>query len=187
MPSNVLADADTDAGVSPHTGDAAVEAGHNTPRDAIANSSAVAPCLVGGNVMHVEGDPGDPVFSGSATVRDPDGYWTVTMPIRESLRVDVQVVPADTFTVAMQTTFMNDTLHVGVYDNAQGPASRDPRPSLLISASGHVCNVIAGRFEITEMKFAAGDRGDLVQVTASFEQHCLASNTTLRGCLHFSK
>ena len=189
-PSNLLPDADIaspDTSVSTPPRDAAAEADGNTPRDAVADSAAVAPCLVGGNVMHFEGDPGDPVFSGSTTVRDPDGYWSVTLAARESLRIDVQEVPADTFTVAMQTTFMNDTLHIGVYDNAQGPASRDPRPSLVVAASGHVCGIIHGRFEITDLRFTAGDRGDLMEVTASFEQRCDASNTTLRGCFHFSR
>ena len=182
-PSSLPRDAGHDsfdaAAVSPPL-DAAVVSDSGPTADASSDGAADTACLGAGNVIHLDGDPGDPVFSGTVTVRAPDGYWSVVMPPDAmTLRVDVRRAPADLFTVALETLF-------GVYENAQGLDTRDARPTLVVSAAG-VCRVITGRFEITEFKRASGDVGDLVRVTASFEQHCEATNTSLRGCFHFAR
>lgn len=141
-------------------------------------------CLTGGNLAYLEGDPGDFIHPGSATIAGAKWESVATSPSY----VDVARRPITdedswTFEFATVSSTPATPLAVGVYEGATRAAFRLPgTPGLQVSGDGRGCNRLSGRFRIHAIDFR---EGRLKLLTATFEQRCQDVSGTLRGCVHF--
>jgi hypothetical protein len=144
-----------------------------------------APCLVGGDVLFLDGDPGDYIFAGMETITQ--GTWTWDGSQSE---VHIAVTPSDTsqgfwWNLYFDSSLLNNpTLVDQVYQNAQGwPYETPGHPGLGVSGYGVGCYAAAGQFQIEDIRWS--NSGLLTSFTATFEHHCDGSTAALRGCVHY--
>jgi hypothetical protein len=155
--------------------------------------ASVAPCLVGGSVVYLDGDPGDPVHPGTETFRFPSGsdpFSSCAAGLRGGLLSASCPAAFGSGSTAIATAFGSANgaaLTVGVYENAIGPsANHGTQPFMNVQASGDAggsCGYYPlGRFQIEQLEL--GGNGDPVRILISFEQQCTgAGGATLRGCI----
>ena len=123
-----------------------------------------------------------------------DGTRTITEGRFESFllpdldRAALVVRPADQpnvfWNLLITTPDPSIPLHVGVYEDARREPG-DGHPGLAVSGEGRSCGQeSAGRFEIFSFEH---ENGILIDLTMSFEQHCLEveGSDVLRGCVRF--
>lgn len=147
----------------------------------------VAPCQGDENVVYLHGD--DSVHSGTFQ-NDPTDPW------------DAQTVPGVVaFTVGgnssvsgrFSTVELLKSIAPGVYMDAQREAFVTlGHPGLEVTAFGHGCNTITGRFQVHDY-VADPEKGTVHSATISFEQLCdvegappyQAPPKLLQGCFHY--
>jgi hypothetical protein len=145
-------------------------------------SLSAAPCLTGGSVVHLQGDPGAFVFSGVETDQmtswspanlDPNTFWYQAFP--------------GYWVFAFSSEQLGKPLAVGRYDNAmRHPLEASGHGGFDISGNGRGCNTERGWFEILSISGGPAN-GDFTELTAIFEHHCEGETPALRGCLHYQR
>jgi hypothetical protein len=156
------------------------------PPDLASSDMAIsaAPCLTGGSVVHLDGDPGAYIFSGSET--DQVTTWS---PINGNANNDTfwfECSPGG-WMIAFSSRQLGHPLAVGRYDNAMRfPFESSGHPGLDISGNGRGCNTETGWFEIESISGGPANSG-FTELTATFEQHCEGAAPALRGCVHFER
>jgi hypothetical protein len=165
--------ATTDGAIAPH--DLAIAA-----PDLTSATVSAAPCMTGGNVLYLDGDPGAYIFSGVQTLAvmtwiplsgDIDTFWYESSP--------------GGWDVTFSSKELGRELAVGRYDNAMCyPFATTGRPGFDISGNGRRCNNEIGWFEILSIGGASANHS-WTELTATFEQHCESGAPALRGCIHF--
>ena len=143
-----------------------------------------APCLVGGDVLFLNGDPGDYIHPGMETFSN--GSWSFTGGARTTT---VGATPPNgTVGSGYQVTFSTAGLDADLAPQVYVGATRAPfastGPGLEISGDGRGCNTLTGSFQIEAM--SVDDGGALTAITATFEQHCEGASAALRGCVHYA-
>jgi len=148
---------------------------------------SVAECMVGGNVLYMNGDVNEFIHPGPVTIRV--AAWTPSMsPGSLPTKVSFYVVPSDagqgtSWSVDFGTDKIPAPMAVGVYEDAErAPFAPAGKPGLSISGDGRGCNVLSGRFQVVEFNRSGSN---LTSFTATFEQHCEKGIPALRGCVHF--
>lgn len=144
-----------------------------------------AQCLTGGNVIYLDGDPGDYIHPGSETIQVSS--WSTdsfnSPPVTFAYAWDG--VGASWWTFYFSTEELGGSLVPGVYPNTERfPFETAGHPGMDISGSGRGCNTSTGTFQILSSAFGPTD-GNFTEFTATFEQHCEGAATALRGCIHF--
>ena len=141
-----------------------------------------APCLVGGNVLHVDGD--GYLLTGTVTITDSDAvFGGGGSPKLTSFGITyVDPFTADWFLSFSTIDLGKEPLAEGLYEDAVRIGATAGHPGMEISSGGTGCNTIAGRFQIYTIVW---DGTDLVDFTATFEQYCDGRSTALTGCIHY--
>jgi hypothetical protein len=143
-----------------------------------------APCLIGGNVLFLDGDGF--VFTGTQTVTEA-GWESVGDPSRQS-RVAVVVTPSDPdqgekYTLQFSTHATGKLITEGVYEDASWALDGKKYPGIDVSSAGHNCvNAISGRFEVHEVEWGSYTPSRL---TVTFTQYCNHETVPLTGCIHY--
>ena len=146
---------------------------------------SAAPCLTGGSIAYLDGDPADWIHPGAEVIRvaswfprskDNDTFWYESPHKGDG---------SGGWTFGFSALEIGQPLAVGHYDNAMAIGSVMPgRPGLSISGDSRICSNIDGWFEIESI--AGGPiNGTYTELTATFEQHCSGLAGALRGCVHF--
>ncbi len=133
---------------------------------------SVARCLIGGNVMVVEGDPGEYLLAGSTAVID-SGWYVVGYPSRVW-------VEAGTWHFVVQSLPL--PLAVGVYEDASATVGANLQ--LAVWNAQKCPDGSTGSFEIDDIGFSV--RG-ADHFTATFDQRCNGEDAALRGCVHYAQ
>jgi hypothetical protein len=144
-----------------------------------------APCLAGGNVVFFNGDTGDYIHPGMATINR--AVWNVSAsPASGTTQVSVDLTPSDPsqgsdWSIDFATDMIGP-MHEQVYANAERwPFESPNHPGLSIAGDGRGCNMLTGQFQIEDLTVS---NMNLVSFTATFEQHCEGGSAALRGCVH---
>jgi hypothetical protein len=146
---------------------------------------STAQCKVGGNVLYLNGSPGDYIHQGEALITD--GAFSASLNANSN-NLHFHVDPANSnmqglwWDVYFDSSKLGAALEPGVYDKAERwPFEGGNTPGLDVSGDGRGCNMLSGAFQIETLKV---DSGALVEVTASFRQSC-DGGPLLNGCLHY--
>jgi hypothetical protein len=145
-----------------------------------------APCLVSGNVVFFNGDPGDYIFNSMTTITQ--GTWSSNASPSD---VTVHVTPMSSsqglwWDLEFSTTHLSQPLAVGVYRMAErAPFASPGHPGIDLGGDGRGCNTITGAFQVHSLRWA--DDAGLSDFLATFEQHCEGGPAALRGCVHFAQ
>jgi hypothetical protein len=161
---------------------------HSIPITLIAPSGvgSTAPCLIGGNVVFFDGDNGDYIHPGAATITQ--GMWSITSNMMPPSDITVHVRPTQStqglwWDLEFGSAQLNQPLAAQVYENAERAAFASPgHPGIDIGGDGRGCNMISGKFQI-ETLTATG--ATVSSFTATFEQRREGGSAALRGCVHF--
>jgi hypothetical protein len=143
-----------------------------------------SPCLVGGNILHFDGDSGDYVFSGLQTVTS--GSWSAD---GSASWAEIRLTPSDSsqglwWTVDLVAADDQASLVTAIYEDGQRyPFQAPGHPGFDVSGDGRGCNTVSGRFQVEEYVF---ENGSPKSLTATFEHHCDGQPLALRGCVHWS-
>lgn len=146
-------------------------------------------CLTGGNVVYLDGDAGDYVHPGTATIT-VGSFTEQHRPTDVPTDVSIQVVPSDPsqgtdWSLDFGSTQLGVPLTPQVYDDAERDSFASPgHPGIDIGGDGRGCNTDTGRFQVEDLKVTGGK---VTAFTATFEQHCEGASATLRGCVHFQQ
>lgn len=151
--------------------------------------ASVAPCMTGGNVLYVDGDPTDPVHPGQETIAGAATTFVNAAPTSHAFttRLWTEFVPAAPNLKHWELIFSTDKLSTpistGVYASAQRHTTGGAgHPGLFISNYDLGCSgALTGSFEIVELTM---NGPDVTSFTASFEQQCAGMTGALRGCVH---
>lgn len=186
-------DATREHAVTP-TKDAAIDAtvDASDPADAwpMIDAEAARPCLTGGNVFHVEGDPGDSVYPATATVGPNDGRWSAVESggLFVQISVATGAITSLSWGFAFSTITTQTPIAVGTYDPVVGPSTTTMSPTLRLVTDGRYCDQPRMRVTIADFETTGPhDEGDLVAMTATFEQHCNGATAAIRGCVRFHR
>ena len=131
-------------------------------------------------------DPGDYIGGGlSRTYYLGDGQWNARYDTNNSGgHVNVSLNPTNFsegwwWHVDLASP-KGQPLAIGAYELARRyPFQPDGQPGLDFSGTGRGCNMLTGRFSISELHIAPGNFVD--RLTATFEQHCEGASPALRG------
>jgi hypothetical protein len=158
---------------------------------------STAPCQGTANIIVFDGStgssglnyPGDYIHPGAATITN--GTWSLAgsslSPIGSSF--SLQMTPADSsqglwWTFDFGSNQLGAPLAVSVYESAErAPFASAGHPGIDISGDGRGCNQDAGRFQIFDLEHDAS--GKVIGLRATFEQHCEAMASVLRGCISY--
>jgi hypothetical protein len=149
----------------------------------------IRPCLLGGNVVYFNGDPGDWVHPGIDTIVNAVFTTSIT-PTTAPHTVHISVDPDDPgqglwWDTDFSSRQRGEPLQPGLYEDAQREPFADPgHPGLNISGDGRGCNILSGRFAVWELELSGTA---LRSFTATWEQHCEAGASQLRGCVHYEQ
>jgi len=142
-----------------------------------------AACMVGGSVLFFDGN--DYIYNGTLTVRV--GTFTPTLNAASDI-LQIHIAPgAQTQGLWWDTEFatrrLMQPLTTQVYRDAERYPFESPgRPGITISGDGRGCNRILGHFQLHTLETS----GTTVRrVLATFEQHCEAGTSVLRGCIAY--
>jgi hypothetical protein len=147
-----------------------------------APSADPAPCLVGGNVIHVESQ-----VSEWGTRTDRAGTWQVWYPLPERVALWETGAVVPDWMFQFSTRELGQVLQTQVYDDAYREGFEPwGHPGLEISGYGTACNDVWGRFQIHDIAFTGGE---LDRITASFEHYCDPNWGVLltKGCIHYER
>lgn len=143
------------------------------------------PCLVGGNMFILDGDPQDYVHAGSLVLDDADWAFSQSGDPIDVVLIDVTTERGmgEWWYVWFATDAIPAPLAVGHYPDAMREPFEDPgHPGLWIAGNGAGCNMIGGQFEIHDLEIVDGT---IQRITATWEQFCELGPHALRGCVHW--
>jgi hypothetical protein len=154
--------------------------------DMTSSSPSTAPCLTGGSVIYLDGDPGDYIHSGIETINVD--HWSALNSGSSNTfwyQWDNASNGGEWWSFAFSSVQLGAPLAIGRYDNAtRYPFETAGHPGLDVSGSGRGCNISSGWFQI--FSIAGGpNNGSFTELTATFEQHCEDGTAALRGCIHY--
>ena len=150
----------------------------------LAGPVSSAPCLTGGSVVYLDGDPGDFIHPGAQTLA-VSSWSALNSGTSDTFWYEANVSSNDWWDFAFSSAKQGAPLAVGRYDNAtRYPFEAAGAPGLDVTGDGRGCNMSSGWFEIESIAGGPGN-GSFTELTATFEQHCENGVAALRGCIHF--
>ncbi|MGC4118530.1 MAG: hypothetical protein QM765_29035 [Myxococcales bacterium] len=143
---------------------------------------SAAPCLVGGNVLYLDGDSW--VYGGTQTIQAAKWGSSGT-----DTNVHIDVTPTDLmqgsyWNVYFDSSQLGAPLAPGIYEGAQRwPFMQAGHPGLDVNGDSRGCNTVSGRFQVQTLTW----NGPMVSsFTATFEHLCEGWQL-LRGCVHYER
>jgi hypothetical protein len=159
------------------------------------DAGLLAHCQTGGNVLFVDGDPGEITHAGPLTFGPDAGAWSAEFIGPNGAEVHLwpnDMSWGDTWTVYLEAP-QGMTLTTQRYDNTVGIFTVDPAaPTLYVAGGWEQCATTTGWFEIEQLKLpppsgSPGTSYTLNAITAAFEEHCNGETAALHGCLHYEQ
>ena len=178
-------------GANPSEDASAVQDSSTSDIDAT-SSALVAQCQGGGNILFVDGDPGEISHAGRLILGPDAGTW---YGHSAGYGIEVGLWPTDTqygdaWIINFSSQNLGAPLALGLYDSVQlFPANAPGYAGMYIEGGWQACGNISGWFAITEILVSppqsmSGTQA-LRSLTAAFEQHCNGEVPALRGCVRF--
>jgi hypothetical protein len=157
----------------------------SSPEITISGQPAVgtpAPCLGGGNIAYITGDPGDFVTGGKTyTYQAPN----VTISLSTPTHAGGQLGSVGDYMVDFATDMLGMPLMVSTYENAQRwPFEDVGHAGFSLAGMGAGCNTLTARFQIERLNT---DSSGLLEFLATFEQHCEGATPAARGCVYWHR
>ena len=144
-------------------------------------------CLVGGNVLVLDGEFEDYIHPGYEVYLP--GTWTLEPkgePLNElELSYNLGKPPGEYtyWDVWIRTALIPAPLEMGVYEDAQRtPFEDEGRPGLSVSGDHRGCNRLSGSYEVHELEVVDGN---VESITLTWSQSCEPSGAVLLGCAHW--
>jgi hypothetical protein len=185
-PQSLPQDAGVDASLPDASASADTSSAHDSPDAPL--DPALTPCLVGGNVFHVEAGPGDPIYPTSGTMLGTDGSWDGRMGGAPEAIVEVFKGGSSPSWFFVFMVPLDQALHTGTFDPVVGPSPSHTNAGMRIGVDGKWCEQLTGRAAIVELTTTGNvEDPNLVSITATFEQACGGTPTPIRGCVHFAQ
>jgi len=168
------------ADLSPDSG--SVEASSPDLPSPDSHAGQLVPCLAGGNILHLVGEPGDYITQGQ-TMTVTLGTWTQQAAGSPPDAVSISISGSSWWSVGFSTKQLGHGLKVGLYPSAERYLFESAgHPGLGLSGNGKGCNTLCGAFQLQTFQASAGQ---IVELLATFEQHCECGASRLTGCVHF--
>lgn len=137
---------------------------------------SAAPCTGQGNVIWLDGSPGDWVHPGQQLL----GALSASSWVDANGPYDVRVRGAVDY---WNVELLKSPFAAGIFEGAVRATSTSWGGGVDVFGNGRGCNTIAGRTQILSASFDA--QGNPLELTATFEQSCEAFMPVLRGCVHW--
>ena len=137
-------------------------------------------------LLMLNSQPGDYVGGGITQTFTPgDGTFTVNTTYNGGVQVSFQTPNFSSFWYLDFGPLTGQTLTTGEYEGAQRFAFHSPtRPGLDVFGDGRGCNIVAGRFLVSDITFAAN--GSVQTLAVDFEQHCEGAAPALYGSVRYN-
>jgi hypothetical protein len=158
------------------------------------DSGVPVPCQTTGNVLFVDGDPGEIAHPGPLLLGPNAGAWSGNT---FGYNIEVELRPSDTqygdaWSVNFSAQQLNMPLAAQLYDDVQlTPGQSAGYPGMYISGGWQACGAISGWFRIEQVTVTPPQSlygtQTLNSLTATFEQRCNGETAALRGCVHFQQ
>jgi hypothetical protein len=169
-------------------------ASDSEPAAADASTDVLANCGVGGDVIFVDGDPGEITHVGPLLLGPDAGSW---YGASAGLGLQVTLQPTDTtngdsWTVMLSSQALGVPLTAQQYNDVQMAGSESPgHAGMYVQGGWEECDQISGWFRIEQVVTTADpsapESSTLQTLTATFEQHCNGETPALHGCVHFQQ
>ena len=149
---------------------------------------AGAPLAIADVSIELVSDPGDYIGQGQ-TYRYDDSNADIrfTRNYDNGIGVSILNLPGATYnrwTLNLAAPG-NAEIQPGVYEAAtRFPFQSIDKPGLSFSGNGRGCNTLTGRFEVFAVEYDGA--GDVLGLSATFEQHCEDQTPALRGSIVFN-
>ncbi|MFI5299965.1 MAG: hypothetical protein ACHREM_17900 [Polyangiales bacterium] len=143
----------------------------------------VSACSGPGDVLHVEGDPGEMLYSGVTTITG--GVWAAYESPANNVHMTVTPDPAQPslgWTLHFSTDRIPTPFVPSTYEGAYGASGNAGNPGLDITVDGLGCPS-TGSFQVQDATFSGTAVKSLV---VSFEQQCDGETAALRGCVRIA-
>jgi hypothetical protein len=146
---------------------------------------STAPCLTGGHVLWVQGDPGNVLFSGTQTYAagtswlvEAEAYYATY----DGAYVVVGLPGGGGWYFSFNTWGLKQPMQTGVRYDASDTGSGSELVRYL-----RTCMTQTGSFEVEDFSAEGGEGGigTLLSITASFSVTCDNSPGAVRGCFHY--
>ena len=171
---NVGQSPDANAGLSPDA--------FTALPDARPIPAELQPCLVGGNAVYLDGEPGNFIHPGTSLITESTFFASGNVRSVTLRLIPTQVDQGSSWTLHFES-MPGTVLSPGIYQNAVRPISAEEEPGMEVTGDGRGCNIIAGSFEIVEFE----QEGNLAKtLSVTFEQLCDDNPSVLRGCAVYS-
>jgi hypothetical protein len=148
-----------------------------------------AVCQARANIVHLDGDQGDPVHPGTETftVGTFDSVRTFSDSGRGIDIVRFEYEPQKSISEHWYFDFftagIREAMGVRVYD---GASSRDGLPWFsVLGPNSTLCIDPSGSYQVHTIAFDA--RAELKEMLVTFERKCSNTTSMLRGCIHFAR
>jgi hypothetical protein len=151
--------------------------------------NAFAGCRGEGNVLHLDGDPGEYIHPGTDTITEGTFTPDVT-PAVDPHTVTIRVVPADPgqgseWNVCFSSRELGDRLRSKQYEDAELLSSASPdHPGLSVTGDERSCSTVSGSFWVHHIVVC---NDVLQQLSVSWVQQCDGETPALRGCLRYER
>src|ERR1700737_1888810 len=137
-------------------------------------------------LLILNSQPGDYIGGGiTQTFTPADGTFAVNTTYNGGAQVSFHT---PNFSSSWNLSFGPPTgqaLKPGEYETAQRFAFHSPtRPGLDVSGDGRGCNIITGRFLVSDITFAPN--GNIQMLAVDFEQHCEGAAPALFGSVRYN-
>jgi hypothetical protein len=141
-------------------------------------------CSAPYGTVFLDGDPTEYVHPGAQVLAD--GTWQLGDQAPNDVIVEYHNSDYSEFwTVWISTRALGTNLAPGTYLNAQRAAFASPgHPGLDVYGDGRGCNTVTGQFKVDKVTF---DASGLVELLASFHDHCEGLSPDLEGMIAYHR
>jgi hypothetical protein len=148
----------------------------------------VSGSLSAATTITLDSEPGDYIGQGqSYTYTDENADIQYSRNYDNGITVRINNLPGepwDRWTLDFAAPD-NAEIQPGAYENAERyPIQSVGVPGLSFYGNGRSCNSLTGRFEVYQVSYDGS--GNVLSLSADFEQYCGASNAALRGTIVYN-
>jgi hypothetical protein len=137
-------------------------------------------------LLILNSQPGDYIGQGMTQTFTPaDGTFAVNTTYNGGVQVSFQTPSFSSFWTLNFGPPSGQAFQVGEYEGAQRFAFHSPtKPGLDVFGDGRGCNIVAGRFLVSDITFATN--GGVQTLAVDFEQHCEGAAPALFGSVRYN-
>jgi hypothetical protein len=146
------------------------------------NVSSVAPCQDFDTKIYLDGND----FITTRILEAEEATWEPPTQFSNAFEINVRA-PDDHIgfaTLRFNTIKIAVPMSPGIFEDARRAAFEpDGHPGLAITANGHACNMLGGRFQVHH--YTRDTATTQLDLLISFEQHCEFAPELTEGCLRY--